>query len=563
MTFERPWHQHYAPGVPAEATIPDGSVVDLLTRAVAADPQRIALDFLGAATTYAELWAEVLQAAEALRRLGIGAGDRVAIALPNCPQHVVAFYAALRLGAVVVEHNPLYTQAELEVQLRDHSPALIIAWDVVAPAAAAASPGTPVIAVDMTTALPAAKRLLLHLPIAKARETRSAMTRPAAGLRTWAALVAGVPALAADVAGPDANDIALLQYTGGTTGIPKGAMLTHRNLVANAAQSAAWVPQLVPGKETFYGALPMFHAYGLTLCLTTAVHLRATVVLFPKFDPDMVLDAMKRRPATFLPGVPPMYPRLVERARERQVDLRSIRIALAGAMALPPAVVDLWEGVTGGLLVEGYGMTESSPISVGNPVSAQRRPGAIGIPFPSTDMRVVNPENPYEQVAAGERGELLIHGPQVFAGYWNRGEETAATLLPEGWLRTGDIVVQDPDGFVRIVDRIKELILVGGFNVYPSEVEAQLQQLPGVAQVAVTSVPRDGVDVVAAAVVPQPGVTLDPAAVRAAARERLTPYKVPKIVVIVDELPRSVVGKVLRKQVREQLLAPTAEGPTA
>ena len=555
MTDDRPWLRHYAPGVPADATIPDGSVVDLFAGAAAEQPDRVALDFLGASTTYAEVWQQILCAAGALHRLGIGAGDRVAIALPNCPQHVIAFYAVLRLGAIVVEHNPLYTQTELAVQLTDHQPKLVIAWDVIATQSAAAASGAQVIAVDMSRALPLAKRIMLRLPIAKARKARAAMTQPAPGFTSWHELVADAPPLDATVPGPDTNDIALLQYTGGTTGIPKGAMLTHRNLVANAAQSAAWVPILKPAQETFYAVLPMFHAYGLTLCLTTAVLLRETVVLFPKFDPDMVLDAMKRRPCTFLPGVPPMYPKLAEAAKRRGADLSSIKLALAGAMALPPETVDMWESLTGGLLVEGYGMTESSPITVGNPVAVSRRPGAIGVPFPSTHARIVDPANPYTEVAQGEAGELLIQGPQVFAGYWNRGEETAATLLPEGWLRTGDIVIADQDGFMRIVDRIKEVVLVGGFNVYPTEVERAISAMPGVADVAVTALPDGDHDIVVAAVVAEAGTAVDADGLRSACREVLAAYKVPRRIYIVDELPRSVVGKVLRKQVRDMLIA--------
>ena len=555
MTLDRPWLEQYGPGVPADASIPDGSLIDILTTAAELDPGRIAIDFMGATTTYAQLQQQVLRAAEALRRHGVAAGDRVAIVLPNCPQHVVAFYAVLRLGAVVVEHNPLYTQPELAHQFADHQPRLIIAWDVIAAAAAQVSGSATVIAVDMSRSLPPLKRLLLRLPVAKARATRTAMTAPTPGLQRWHELVAGVPMLDAAVPAPGPTDIALLQYTGGTTGVPKGAILSHRNLVANAAQSVAWVPMLKPGAETFYAVLPMFHAYGLTLCLTTAVMMRATVVQFPKFDPEAVIDAMRRRPCSFLPGVPPMYPRLVEAAQRKGVDLSSIRVALAGAMALPPAVVELWEAATGGLLVEGYGMTESSPISVGNPISPARRPGSIGVPYPSTRVRVVDPANPYVQVAPGSAGELLVQGPQVFVGYWHRPQETAATLLPEGWLRTGDIVVQDADGFLHIVDRIKELILVGGFNVYPSEVEQALAGLPGVAEVAVAALPDGDHEIVAAAVVAEAGASLDPEALREQCRSMLAAYKVPRRIAIVDELPRSIVGKVLRAKVREQLLA--------
>jgi long-chain acyl-CoA synthetase len=356
---------------------------------------------------------------------------------------------------------------------------------------------------------------------------------------------------------PRPQDVALLQYTGGTTGTPKGAVLTHRNLRANAAQGRAWVPGLKDGEETVYAVLPLFHAYGLTLCLTFSISVGATLVLLPRFDLDQMLAALRRRPPSFLPAVPPIYARVAEAARGQGVDLSSIRFAISGAMPLPPAVVDLWEGVSGGLLVEGYGMTETSPIALGNPVAPTRRPGTVGVPFPSTWIRVVDPDHPEDDVAVGESGELLIRGPQVFSGYWNRPEETAAVMLPGGWLRTGDIAVMDADGFVRIVDRIKELIITGGFNVYPSEVEAILRELPEVDEAAVVGI-RGVSDVgeeIVAAVLPTPGETVDPEVVRAYARDRLAGYKVPRRVIVVDELPRSLVGKVLRRVVRDRIEA--------
>ncbi|MEV5767969.1 AMP-binding protein, partial [Micromonospora sp. NPDC052213] len=378
----------------------------------------------------------------------------------------------------------------------------------------------------------------------------------APGALPWERLVAAGPPLAAEHPAPGPDDTALLQYTGGTTGTPKGAVLTHRNLRANAAQGRAWVPGLRDGAETVYAVLPLFHAYGLTLCLTFAVGIGATLVLFPRFDLDQTLEAARRRPPTFLPAVPPIYEKLATAARERGVDLTSARYAISGAMALPPATVEVWESVTGGLLVEGYGMTETSPVALGNPVSPARRPGTVGVPFPSTEIRIVDPEDPARDREPGQAGELLVRGPQVFAGYWRRPEETAAVLLPGGWLRTGDIVVTDADGFVTVVDRIKELIITGGFNVYPSEVEDALRRVPGVRDAAAVGLPgAHGGEEVVAAVVPHEGADLDEAAVRAACRQYLTAYKVPRRVVLVEDLPRSQIGKVLRREVRDRLLA--------
>ncbi|HEX6918317.1 MAG TPA: long-chain-fatty-acid--CoA ligase [Phycicoccus sp.] len=555
---EHPWTASYAPGVPATVDIPDQSLVDLLDSSVTRFADHVALDFFGGTLTYARLGEQVAKAARALQGLGVTAGDRVALVLPNCPQHVVAFYAVLRLGAVVVEHNPLYTPEELEVQLTDHGAKVAIVWDKAVPTVEAVMRRTSVetvVAVDLTTALPRLKRWMLRLPVHTARETRAAMTAPAPGALSWEALVAGSSPLDPTWPRPGSTDVALLQYTGGTTGTPKGAILTHRNLLANAVQGRAWVPGLVDGEETIYAVLPLFHAYGLTLCLTFAMSIGATLVLFPRFDADQLLDAMRRRPATFLPAVPPIYQRLATAAREKGVSLRTVRYGISGAMALPVETAALWEEESGGLLVEGYGMTEASPVALGNPVSPARRPGSVGVPFPSTEMRVVDPEDPTADRPRGERGELLIRGPQVFSGYWQQPEETERVLLADGWLRTGDIVVVDEDGFVTIVDRIKELIITGGFNVYPSEVETALRKVPGVADAAAVGLPIEGGgEEVVAAVVAEPGAELDPEAVREACREHLAAYKVPRRVVVVDELPRSLIGKVLHRQVREALL---------
>jgi long-chain acyl-CoA synthetase len=557
----RPWLARYAPGVVADVLVPAESLPEMLAASALRFGHRVALDFFGAETTYVELAAQVSRAAEALRVAGVRAGDRVALVLPNCPQHVVAFYAALRLGAVIVEHNPLYTAPELAHQLSDCGAAVVVCWDKTASVIDGLRGQTAVrtiLAVDMTTVLPWRMRLALRLPVAKARSARSSMTGPVPrGVLSWEAVSCSTGPLDAAHSQPRPEDVALLQYTGGTTGTPKGAVLTHRNLRANAAQGQAWMPGLKDGEETVYAVLPLFHAYGLTLCLTYSMSVGATLVLFPRFDLDHLLEAIRRRPPTFLPAVPPIYERLAAAAREGRVNLTSIRYAISGAMALPPALVEAWESVSGGLLVEGYGMTETSPISLGNPAAATRRPGTVGVPFPSTRIRIVDPDDPSRDLRIGEQGELLIGGPQVFDGYWNRPNETAAVLLPGGWLRTGDIAVADPDGFVTIVDRIKELIITGGFNVYPSEVEDALRDLPEIADLAVVGVPAagdTGEDVVLA-VVPAAGASVDLDAVRAYARERLAGYKVPRRVVIMDDLPRSQIGKIIRRRVRDRIEA--------
>ncbi len=556
---ERPWFASYAPGVPREITVPEGAVGAVLTGTAARYGRRVALDFYGATTTYADLLAEVERAAEALRRAGVRAGDRVAVVLPNCPQHVVAFYAVLRLGAVVVEHNPLASTGEIRAQFARHGARVAIAWEKSLPLLPT-DRGLRVLAVDLTSGLPWTKRALLRLPIAKARTQRAAMRGPVpAGVDSWDRVVRRSPRLRAGHPYPGSGDLAVLLHTGGTTGVPKAVALTHRNLQVNCEQGRAWVVGLREGAETIYAVLPFFHAFGLTLCLTFAVRMAATSVLMPRFEAPAVLAAMKRRPATFFPGVPPMFDRIEQEAARTGADLTSIRFSIAGAMPLAREVADRWEKRTGGLIVEGYGMTESSPVALGSPLSAARRPGTLGIPFPSTDIRVVDPEHPDVDVPHGERGELLLRGPQVFGGYDRDPEETAHVLLPGGWLRTGDIVTMDDDGFVTVVDRIKELIISGGFNVYPSQVEATLREMPGVADVAVVGMPSvDLGEDVLAAIVPHPGVVIDLDAVREWSRERLARYAVPRQLEILRELPRSQLGKVLRRSVREHLVAQRA-----
>jgi long-chain acyl-CoA synthetase len=557
----RPWLAAYPSDVPAEIEPPQTTLVDLIEGAVRTYDDMTALRFFGRRTSYRTLGERIDRAAEALRRQGVAAGDRVALVLPNSPQHVVAFYAVLRLGAIVVEHNPLYTPAELEQQFADHGARVAVVWNKAAASIAGLAHGIrppTILAVDLTGELPWRKRMLLRMPIKAARTARGELSTSALpdGALHWDRLVRG-PRLDAAFPRPTADSTAVLQYTSGTTGAPKGAILTHRNLVANAAQGRAWVPGLHAGEETVYAVLPLFHAYGLTLCLTFAMSIGAQLVLFPRFDPDAVLDAMRETPATFLPAVPPVYDRLLVRAAQREVSLASIRYSLSGAMSLPPTTVKLWEEATGGLLVEGYGLTETSPVALGNPMGPTRRPGTVGVPFPSTDIRVVDPEDPTRLREAGESGELLIRGPQVFSGYWNRPAETATAILPGGWFRTGDIVTMSEDGFVTVLDRIKELIITGGFNVLPSEVEERLLEHPDVVAVAVVGMPSGSGEDVVAAVVVRAGAVFDPETLRTFCRLRLAPYKVPKRIVQVAELPRSLIGKVLRRRVRDDLIAGT------
>lgn len=557
----RPWTASYAEGVPQDLPPVTGSLIDIVEASVRDYPDAPALQFFGRETTYREMQDAIERAAAGLRDLGVGPGDPVAIVLPNCPQHIIAFYAVLRLGAVAIEHNPLYTPRELRKQFEDHGARHAIVWSKVVetvqefPADLAVA---SLVSVDVTTAMPRRMQLMLKLPIAKARESRAALTSKVRGAISWDSLVQSAP-LPATHPRPATDDLAIIQYTSGTTGTPKGAALTHRNLLANAAQAQAWVPSITRGDGcVVYAVLPMFHAYGLTLCLTFAMSMGARLVLFPKFEPDLVLQVTKKHPATFLPLVPPIAERLLAAAKEKGVSLAGTEIAISGAMALSHDLVVPFEEASDGYLVEGYGLSECSPVLMANPVAENRVAGTVGLPLPGTECRVVDPENPTVDVPAGSAGELIVRGPQVFSGYYGKPEETEAVFV-DGWFRTGDIVTIDEAGFVRIVDRIKELIITGGFNVAPTEVEVALRQHPDVVDAAVVGLPSDrsGEEVVAAIVV-EDGKDVDVEAIRAFARSILTPYKVPRRVFVVDELPKSLIGKVLRRQVKERLLALTS-----
>ena len=514
------------------------------------------------------------RAAEALRRLGVGRGDVVGVILPNCPQHVVIAYAAWRIGAIVAEHNPLAPAAQIREQIELHHGRVIIAWEksltrlvqAAGSLADAGMAGRKVLAVDLSRGLPWTTRLALKLPVAAARSQRSELRgRVPAGVASFDDLMTAAAPLPGGHPLPSADEVAVLLYTGGTTGTPKAVKLTHINARSNAEMSLAWASQTCEaGEETFYAVLPFFHAFGLSLSLLCAVGLAATQVILPKFGADMVLAAWRRRPATFFPGVPVMFDRIVTRAAATGADLSSCKIAVCGAAATPLAVARAWEEATGGVIIEGYGMTEASPIILGNPISPERRPGALGVPYPSTDVRLVDPDDPDVQVEPGRVGELLARGPQIFPGYWGDPEETEATLLPGGWLRTGDLVRQEDDGFYVIADRRKELIISGGFNVYPTEVEAAVRSMPQVEDVAVVGLPGDsGNENVVAAILPKEGQTVTLEQVRAWAEKTLSHYALPRQIAILSEMPRSVIGKVLRRAVREELLAARAAASDA
>ena len=549
--MERAWSRNWPEGVPRTIDYPKSSVAGLLSKAARESPDAIATQFYGARLTYREIDEAAGRFAGGLRKIGVKAGDRVSLLMPNCPQFVIAFFGVLRAGGIVVQTNPLYTPRELEEMYRDAGVETVIAVDLFFKNVARVRPVTGIQRVVVTDIKEYLPGLLAALyPIKKKKDHGKIVIPEEPWVHKFQDLIASEPL--AEEPG-DLNDVAVLQYTGGTTGTPKGAMLTHRNLVVNATQLIAWMPGLKNAQERFLCAIPFFHVYGLTVALLGPITIAATMIIHPnprEIEPIMKLIT-KTKPAIF-PGVPTMYVAIVNHPRVSRYDLKSIRACVSGAAPLPPEVRRRFEAMTGGKLVEGYGLTEASPVTHCNPIFGEYREG-IGMPLPDTDAKLVDVETGSREVGVGESGELAIHGPQVMKGYWNRPQETAKVITRDDWLLTGDVAMMDADGRFKIVDRKKDMIIASGYNVYPREVEDVLFEHPAVKQAAVIGIP-DAYrgESVKAFVVLKDGATATDAEIVSFCKERLAPFKVPKKVEFVTELPMTLVGKVLRRALREK-----------
>jgi len=562
----RPWLAHYAAGVPATVIPPTRSLAPLLDESVRRYGARAAIKYFGTSISYAQLGSFVDRFAHGLLRLGVGRGDRVSLCLPNCPQFPIAFYGALKTGAVVVPTNPIYTAPELEHQLRDAGVTVAVVIEQALPTLAAVRSQTPVEHVIVTSVddyFPRPLALAYKLNEARASigkphvDTRALRSAP--GVSDFKELLGathdrqGFEVFALpDPAAPD--DVALLQYTGGTTGVAKGAMLTHHNLATNAVQAWAW-SELAPGsRHSVLSIAPFFHVFGLTVCLNLSVIHGATMVMLPRFHVADALKAIEQYRPDLFPGVPAMYMALARAVARKKADLSSIQICISGSAPLPLEVQQQFEAVSGARVVEGYGLTEASPVTHCNPVFGDRRIGTIGLPLPDTDAAIRDPASG-ELLPPGEQGELVVRGPQVMAGYWQRPDETAG-VLQDGWLLTGDIATMDADGYFRIVDRAKDMIIVGGLKVFPRQVEDVLFEHPKVLEAAVIGLPdaRKG-EMVVAYIVPKPGEHPTPEELTAFSHERLAPYKVPRRFELRESLPKTIVGKVLRRQLKEEALA--------
>ena len=549
-----PWTSHYDPGVPAELEYPDAALGELLDDAAESHPEATATIFFGRRRSYRGLHRDVVRFAAGLRALGVRPGDRVAIMLPNCPQFLIAFYATLRIGAVVVPCNPLYTPREIAHQLADSGAETIVVLSRVYPVIRAARADTPlrnVIVTNIKEEMPAVTRLLFTLAKEKKDGHRQALAGDPGAVAFPAVLRSGGDGAAATV---QPSDLAVLQYTGGTTGVPKAAMLSHRALLANTLQCRAWFGNLTDGQDTMMAVMPLFHVYGLTTVMNMGVQAAAALILEPQFDLGRVLaDTQKFRPKLFH-GAPRIYNAVVNAPDAAKYDLRSIEACISGSAPLMVETARKFKELTGGNLVEGYGLTEASPVTHCNPVLTEslNRIGTIGLAFPDTDTRIVDLETGEHDVAPGVAGELIIRGPQLMDGYYRKPEETAATLR-NGWLYTGDIATLDADGYVSIVDRKKEMIIVSGFNVYPREVEEALARHPAVVESAAIGVPHPiKGEEVKAFVVRKPGATATAEELIAFCRESLAPFKVPKAIEFREVLPKTLIGKILRRQLAEE-----------
>ena len=558
-TLERPWFARWPADLPRSLTYPDVPVQDLLRRTAGQHGDRPAVTFYGKTLTYRDLDAAVNRFAAGLRSIGVRAGDRVSLLLPNTPHFIVAFFAVLRTGAIVVQTNPILTPRELEVLWNDAGVETVVALDLFWHNVSKAKAGTQVQRVVVCDAAEFLKTPLRQLyPIKRKKDLQKAGHWPLSiPQEPWIHRFADLAKTPTDSVQTPANpdNVAVLQYTGGTTGTPKGAMLTHRNLVANAAQCAAWFVTGAHGPERVLGAIPLFHVYGLTAVMLLSIVKGGEVILYPNpRDIGAILKLIDKTKPSLFPGVPTMYIAILRHPNLAKYDLRSVRVCVSGAAPLPNEVRKQFEAATGGRIVEGYGLTEASPVTHCNPINGIVKE-CIGIPFPDTDAKLVDPEDASREVPPGEIGELAVRGPQVMKGYWNHPEETAA-VLRSGWLLTGDIAKMDEDGYFSIVDRKKDLILCSGYNVYPREVEEVLFMHPAVAEAAAIGVP-DAYrgESVKAFVVLKGGAHATEGEIVAFCKERLAAFKVPKAVEFTTDLPKSLVGKVLRRELRERELA--------
>ncbi|MDY7223643.1 AMP-binding protein [Halalkalibacterium halodurans] len=547
----REWFNAYPKEVPHTIDYPNQTLHDLIKEAATTYPHHVALHFLGKTMTYQLFYEQVQRFAANLQQLGLQKGERVSIMLPNCPQAVIAYYGVLVAGGVVVQTNPLYVERELNHQLIDSGARFIVCLDVLYPRVIKSREGAPlehIIVTAIKDYLPFPKNMIYPF-IQK--------PKPKGKIGYGSHVHRFVPMAQSGSTNPTSvpidpkEDLALLQYTGGTTGVAKGVMLTHYNLVANTIQCRKWMYKWRDGQERTLAVLPFFHVYGMTTSMNLTLMTGSELHIVPRFDPLQVLKMIDKKKITMFPGAPTMYIALINHPDLKKYDLSSIEACISGSSSLPAEVQQTFEQLTGGRLVEGYGLTEASPVTNCNLVWGERKDQSIGVPWPDTDVHIRSLETG-ESLPSGEIGEVVVRGPQVMKGYWNRPEETNATLQ-NGWLYTGDMGYKDEEGYFYIVDRKKDMIIAGGFNIYPREVEEVLYAHAKVQEAVVIGVPDEyRGETVKAFIVVKEGESVSEKELNDYCRTHLAAYKVPRKYEFRDDLPKTMVGKVLKRVLIEE-----------
>jgi len=547
----RPWLAKYDKAVRPNLEYAEITVPRLLERSAREYPDRPAVIFFNASVSYRRLFGQVQALTATLQALGVAPDERVAVMLPNLPQTITVFYALLAAGAVVVMINPLYTEREIGIQLRDCQATTMICLDLLWPKIQAVRGDTSLTRIIVTSVADGLPFPLSALAALKSRLDRKRVLVPFDGATVipWKRLASGTHSAPTPVA-VRSSDPAVVQYTGGTTGAPKGAVLTHANLTANVHQCSEVLYAIGKQPERFLAVLPYFHIYGLTVCLNLPVAIGAAILPVPKFEPAKLLAVIAKHRPTIFPGAPAIYAALLRQKELPKFDLTCLRFLVSGSAPIPPAHMKKFKEITGAEIIEGYGLTEASPVTHFNPLAGEKKPGSIGLPLPDTLARIVDDDG--RDAPAGVPGELWIKGPQVMSGYLGREAETAH-VLQDGWLATGDVASMDRDGYFYIVDRKKDLIISGGYNVYPREVEEVLGEHPAVREACVVGVkhPVRG-EIIKAVIVAAEHAHPTKEDIVTFCKSRLAPYKCPKQVEFADELPRSTIGKVLRRNLKEE-----------
>lgn len=547
----RPWLAKYPDDLSKSLDYGDRPLHDYLKESAGKYPNKIAIHFLGKTISFKSLYTQAIKFANQLKKMGLSKGDRVAVMLPNSPQSVIAYYGVLMLGGVVVQTNPLYTERELQHQLVDSGARVILCIDMVLSRVIKVKETEKtsiehIISTSIQDYLPFPKNLLYPLTQGKKQK----IEKPDK-VFSFKHLVKSGETTPLDVSISPEDDLALLQYTGGTTGPAKGVMLTHLNLIANTKQTISWMYKTEYGKESILGVLPFFHVYGMTIVMNLSIMYAAKMILLPRFKVEEVLKTIEREKPTLFPGAPTMYIAMIHHPDVNLYDLSSIDACISGSAPLPHEVQEKFEQITNGKLVEGYGLTEASPVTHCNLLWEKRISGSIGLPYPDTDAAVYSAET---NALAGpnEVGELVVKGPQVMKGYWNNPEETEAVFQDE-WLFTGDMAYMDENGYFYIVDRKKDMIIASGYNIYPREVEEVLYEHPDIREAAVIGVPDPyRGETVKAFIVLKEGQSISEEELDQYCRKYLAAYKVPHLYEFRQELPKTTVGKILRRTLLDE-----------